>query len=206
MIAHVFRRGGRRVGLTSTDGIAIGDRLIIPGDSSGPRSARMVLQNPRVDGERFEVAGGGVLRAGDGSERTRLREHAAALGLGGVTFTGPVAPHDMPALYDAADLYVNASLIDNMPLSILEAYAAGTPVVTSDAGGIPVIAHDGRTALVTRGAAPPALAAGILRLLEEPALAADLVRQGRELVLDRYSWAAVGGRWERLYREEAARR
>jgi glycosyltransferase involved in cell wall biosynthesis len=100
---------------------------------------------------------------------------------------------------------VNASLVDNMPLSILEAYAAGTPVVTSDAGGIPVIAHDGRTALVTRGAAPAALAAGILRLLEEPALAADLVRQGRELVLGRYSWAAVCGRWEGLYREEAAR-
>ena len=163
-----------------------------------------VLEAFRLVRERHPEAT--LVVAGDGSERTRLREQAAALGLGNVTFTGPVAPHDMPALYDAADLYVNASLIDNMPLSILEAYAAGTPVVTSDAGGIPVIAHDGRTALVTSGAAPAALAAGILRLLEEPALAADLVRQGRELVLGRYSWAAVGGQWERLYREEAARR
>jgi cyanophycin synthetase len=69
MIAHVFRRVGRRVGLTSTDGIAIGDRLIIPGDSSGPRSARMVLQNPRVDLAVFEVARGGILREGLGYER-----------------------------------------------------------------------------------------------------------------------------------------
>ena len=144
--------------------------------------------------------------AGDGSQRARLREQAAALGLTGVTFTGPVPPPEMPALYDAADLYVNASLIDNMPLSILEAYAAGTPVVTSDAGGIPVIAHDGRTALVMDGAEPRALAAGMERLLDDPALAGELVRQGRELVLGRYSWAAVGRQWERLYREEAARR
>ena len=69
MIAHVFRRVGRKVGLTSTDGIAIGDRLIIPGDSSGPRSARIVLQNPRVDLAVFEVARGGILREGLGYER-----------------------------------------------------------------------------------------------------------------------------------------
>ena len=69
MIAHVFRRVGRKVGLTSTDGIAIGDRLVIPGDSSGPRSARMVLQNPRVDLAVFEVARGGILREGLGYER-----------------------------------------------------------------------------------------------------------------------------------------
>lgn len=144
--------------------------------------------------------------AGDGAERARLREQAAALGLTGVTFTGSVPPHEMPALYDAADLFVNASLIDNMPLSILEAYAAGTPVVTSDAGGIPVIAQDGRTALVVSGSAPDALAAGLVRLLDEPALAAELVRGGRELVVGRYSWKAVGGQWERLYREEAAHR
>jgi cyanophycin synthetase len=69
MIAHVFRRSGRRIGMTSTDGIAIGDRLVIPGDSSGPRSARMVLQNPRVDLAVFEVARGGILREGLGYER-----------------------------------------------------------------------------------------------------------------------------------------
>ncbi len=144
--------------------------------------------------------------AGDGAERARLREQAARLGLTGVTFTGPVPPHEMPALYDAADLYVNASLIDNMPLSILEAYAAGTPVVTSDAGGIPVIAHHEETALVVAGAAPDALASGLGRLVDDPALAGELVRGGRALVLGRYSWDAVGGRWERLYRDEAARR
>ena len=49
---------GRKVGMTSTDGVVIDDRLVIRSDASGPRSARMVLQNPRVDFAVFEVAQG----------------------------------------------------------------------------------------------------------------------------------------------------
>jgi cyanophycin synthetase len=69
MIAHIFRGMGRKVGMTSTDGIVIDDRLVIRADASGPRSARMVLQNPRVDFAVFEVARGGILREGLGFQR-----------------------------------------------------------------------------------------------------------------------------------------
>ncbi len=69
MIAHIFKGLGRKVGMTSTDGIVIDERLVIRSDASGPRSARMVLQNPRVDFAVFEVARGGVLREGLGYER-----------------------------------------------------------------------------------------------------------------------------------------
>jgi cyanophycin synthetase len=69
MIAHVFKGMGRKVGMTSTDGIVIDERLVIRSDASGPRSARMVLQNPRVDLAVFEVARGGLLREGLGYER-----------------------------------------------------------------------------------------------------------------------------------------
>ncbi len=69
MIAHIFKGMGRKVGLTSTDGILIDERLVLRADASGPRSARMVLQNPRVDFAVFEVARGGILREGLGYER-----------------------------------------------------------------------------------------------------------------------------------------
>jgi cyanophycin synthetase len=55
--------------MTSTDGVVIDERLVIRADASGPRSARMVLQNPRVDFAVFEVARGGILREGLGYER-----------------------------------------------------------------------------------------------------------------------------------------
>ena len=69
MISHVFKGMGRKVGMTSTDGVVIDERLVIRADASGPRSARMVLQNPRVDFGVFEVARGGILREGLGYER-----------------------------------------------------------------------------------------------------------------------------------------
>jgi cyanophycin synthetase len=69
MIAHIFKGMGRKVGLTTTDGILIDERLVLVADASGPRSARMVLQNPRVDFAVFEVARGGILREGLGYER-----------------------------------------------------------------------------------------------------------------------------------------
>ena len=69
MISHVFKGIGRKVGMTSTDGIVIDERLVIRQDASGPKSARMVLQNPRVDFAVFEVARGGILREGLGYER-----------------------------------------------------------------------------------------------------------------------------------------
>jgi cyanophycin synthetase len=69
MVSHILKGTGRKVGMTSTDGIMVDERLIIRGDASGPRSARMVLQNPDVDFAVFEVARGGLLREGLGYER-----------------------------------------------------------------------------------------------------------------------------------------
>nr|MBA3362967.1 cyanophycin synthetase [Actinomycetota bacterium] len=69
MIAHIFRGLGRKIGMTSTDGVYIDERLVKRVDASGPRSAQMVLQNPRVDMAIFEVARGGILREGLGYGR-----------------------------------------------------------------------------------------------------------------------------------------
>jgi cyanophycin synthetase len=69
MIAHIFRGMGHRIGITSTDGIYIDERLVKRVDASGPKSAQMVLQNPRVDMAVFEVARGGILREGLGYGR-----------------------------------------------------------------------------------------------------------------------------------------
>jgi len=95
MIAHILKLMGRRVGMTSTDGIVIDGRLIRKGDMSGPKSAQMVLQNPTVDMAVFEVARGGILREGLGYDRNDVAcvtnvtgDH---LGLGGIDSIGQLA-------------------------------------------------------------------------------------------------------------------
>ena len=72
MIAHIFRGLGKKVGMTSTDGVYIDERLVKRVDASGPKSAQMVLQNPRVDMAVFEVARGGILREGLGYGRNDI--------------------------------------------------------------------------------------------------------------------------------------
>ena len=88
MIAHILKLMGRRVGMTSTDGIVVDGRTIRRGDMSGPKSARMILQNPTVDTAVFEVARGGILREGLGFDRADVavvtNVTADHLGLGGI--------------------------------------------------------------------------------------------------------------------------
>jgi cyanophycin synthetase len=95
MVAHILKLMGRRVGMTSTDGIVIDGRLMKRGDMSGPKSAQMVLQNPTVDTAVFEVARGGILREGLGYDRNDVAvvtnvtgDH---LGLGGIDTLGQLA-------------------------------------------------------------------------------------------------------------------
>jgi len=138
--------------------------------------------------------------AGDGPLRGRLQGEARNLGLRNVTFCGAVRPDRMAALYDEADVYLNAPDIDNMPNSILEAAACGLPIVTSNAGGIPYIVRHGVTALLIPRDDDAALAAAAIRLLEEPGLASSLAVAARAEVLDRYTWPAVEAHWIDTYR------
>ncbi|MEO5853385.1 MAG: cyanophycin synthetase [Nocardioides sp.] len=122
MISHIFKGLGRKVGMTSTDGVVIDERLLIRADASGPRSARMVLQNPRVDFAVFEVARGGILREGLGYERNDvavvLNVQPDHLGLSGIDTVEQLAdvkavvveavPRDGHAVLNADDPLVRA--------------------------------------------------------------------------------------------------
>ncbi|MEO6445707.1 MAG: glycosyltransferase family 4 protein [Gemmatimonadaceae bacterium] len=141
--------------------------------------------------------------AGDGAERPRLEALVRELGLRHVRFLGRVPPTEMPALYDAADVYINSPDIDNMPNSIIEAFAAGLPVVTTDAGGIPYIVRHESNALMVASGDADALGRAALRLVQEPALAERLAAVGRTECLERYVWPAVRDAWMRLYRDVA---
>ena len=69
MIAHIMKTTGRKVGLTSTDGVYIDGTQIMSGDMSGPTSAQVVLKNPSVDFAVLETARGGIIRSGLGFDR-----------------------------------------------------------------------------------------------------------------------------------------
>lgn len=88
MLAHILKMSGHTVGLTSTDGVYIDGQLSVPGDMTGPVSARMILRDPSVDAAVMEVARGGMLRGGLGFQHCNvsacLNVSADHLGLKGI--------------------------------------------------------------------------------------------------------------------------
>jgi len=136
--------------------------------------------------------------AGDGSQRQTLKALAQELNLQNIQFTGQIAPADIADVYDAADIFLNGSEIDNQPLSILEAFSCGLPVVTTDAGGIPDIVQDQRTGMVVSRGDHVAMANRAITLLENPELAKQMVERARQECL-KYSWEAVRDAWMSAY-------
>lgn len=137
--------------------------------------------------------------AGDGPQRQQLHALARELKLRNVEFLGQVPPARMPALYDEADIYLNAPNVDNMPNSVVEAFAAGLPVVTTRAGGIPYIVAHEENGLLVDCDDHAALAAAALRLLADPDLALRIGDRARRDVLSKYTWGAVRDGWRRAY-------
>jgi len=137
---------------------------------------------------------------GGGGLESELRALAAELKLERVEFVGRVPPDTIDAYYADHDIYVQSPNIANMPTSILEAYASGLPVVSTEAGGVPAILTDGEHGLLCPLDDDEALASRILKLLEQPGFARDLAQNSRAMCAA-FSWSQVREQWLSHYRQ-----
>ncbi len=135
--------------------------------------------------------------AGVGSRGPEFARLAAELGLeDAVTFLGFVADAELPAVYNAADLYVGASrrydlLAEGFGIALVEASACGLAVVAGDSGGVADAVRDGETGILVDPDDPAAVAAGITRLLADDAARRRMGAAGRRAVETRYNWDRV---------------
>jgi len=136
---------------------------------------------------------------GNGPLEADIRKLVADLQLSGVNFTGVASREEIGKYYDQADIFINASWLDNMPLSIIEAFAAGTPVVTTSPECMPYLVAHERTGMLSPVGNPKALAANVIRLLRDPALAASLAQNAHNEA-QKYTWEAVRALWVSTYR------
>jgi glycosyltransferase involved in cell wall biosynthesis len=141
---------------------------------------------------------------GSGAEESFLRRRTDELGLRNVTFAGRVAPDAIWEYYAEADIYVQTPDIDNMPLSILEAYASGLPVVATNVGGVPAILTDGVHGLLAPAGDAEAVAARVVQLLEDSTLARRLALAAFDST-DSVMWEEVREQWIAAYRGAATR-
>ncbi|MCO6451738.1 MAG: glycosyltransferase family 4 protein [Caldilineales bacterium] len=132
-----------------------------------------------------------LVMAGGGSLMAELAAQVEREKLAGVRLIGHLSPDAIPVAYAAADLFLNTSAIDNLPLTLIEAAASGLPIVTTDAGAIPDLIENGETGLLAPVGDVEALSAAILRLLHDAELARKLSINGRANA-ERFSWEQVG--------------
>jgi glycosyltransferase involved in cell wall biosynthesis len=135
---------------------------------------------------------------GDGPLLAQLRERAQALGIGAlVEFGAPVT--DPSPFYRSLDLYLSTSVHEGIPLSILEAMAAGRPVVAPRVGGIPEIITREDEGLLVPTRRPEDFAAACLALLDDPSRRRAMGDAGRARVRSAFSDAAMAAGYTGLY-------
>ncbi len=130
------------------------------------------------------------LIVGDGDLRPELESSVAARALGDrVTWTG--FRRDLPAIYCASDVVAITSDNEGTPVSLIEAQAAGVPVVTTDVGGARDVVEDGVTGRVLDAEDVSGMADSIAEILDDPALASRFAAAGRTHSLSRFTLARL---------------
>jgi glycosyltransferase involved in cell wall biosynthesis len=113
---------------------------------------------------------------------------------------------DVAARLSEADIFVLPSRTESLPNSVLEAMAAGLPVIASAVGGTPEIIDDGRTGLLSPAGDAHALAERISRVMRDAALGNDLARAARQEAEARFSFTRMVAAFDSLYSRELATR
>jgi glycosyltransferase involved in cell wall biosynthesis len=138
---------------------------------------------------RAQVPNVVALIIGSGPEAARLKQLARELGVeDAARFTGFVPDEELPSYYALADLYIHTGKLESFGLSVLEANAAGVPVVSVNEGGPREIIADGETGSLV-AATPEAIANAVVTLLRDPARRAAMSLAARQRVAQNYSWA-----------------
>jgi glycosyltransferase involved in cell wall biosynthesis len=204
------------IGLPAEKLVVIYNGVQVPASSSSPREARAELGLPS-DGlvigavTRLDPVKGGdfLIRAlvqvdaslvivGDGPERATLEALTGDLGLAGrVHWLGH--RRDVPRLLPAFDLFVQPSLHEGLPNTVLEAMAAGLAVVATAVGGTPEVVLDGVTGLLVPPGNPDALAGAMATLLRDCDLRHTMGRAGRERVAEHFTVERMVRQTQTLY-------
>jgi glycosyltransferase involved in cell wall biosynthesis len=136
--------------------------------------------------------------AHEGIEKVRLENLSKELNLRNVRFVGLVPQEKIAELYDSVDIYLNSPNLDCMPGSLIECFASGLPIVSTNAGGIPYIVNDGQTGLLVDCDDHQSLAARAIYLLKNADYAGKIIAAARA-ESEKYSWENVREKWLALY-------
>ena len=163
-------------------------RLVVSRNLEPMYNIKMALCAYEIIRRRYPDARLEIL--GSGSEEKSLIAWAKERGLEGVVFYGAVSPVRVPEFLNRADILLNPTNVDNFPLSLVEAFACGLAVVSTNVGGIPDLVGESGAALLVSANDAEEMAAKVMELLADRALAERTISAGRRLA-EKHDWKMV---------------
>lgn len=144
--------------------------------------------------------------AGDGPSRLELEKLASDLGLRArVRFLGALKNEELPAVYQRAGFVIFPSVVsadgdrEGFGLVLVEALGCGCACVVTDLPAMMDIVQDKKTAIVVRQKNPDEIAAAVIRLLTDPGLRSEMVREGRRQVLESFDWWIIAAKYQAVF-------
>jgi D-inositol-3-phosphate glycosyltransferase len=207
-VEHAFFAPGDRSGARKALGLDAGPVVLFVGRIQALKGVDVAVQAFAALGRRDAtmLVVGGASGADGEQELARVRAMVDGFGLGGqVRFVPPQQHHLLSTYYRAADVVWVPSRSESFGLVALEAAACGIPVVASAVGGLESLVDHGRTGFLVPGRDPEVFAKHTAALLDDPALAAALGREGATRA-SRYTWSFAAARLRRLYTDTTAAR
>ena len=188
--------------IVELDGDAFREREMVRPDFVSVRTLSQ-LYNIECIVKAFEIVKGKLPDArltivGDGPSRQSLEQMVADLGIKDVVFTGRVPNSDIYKYLDGSDIMLSAPRIDNMPVSILEAFNAGLLVISSNVGGVPYMVEDGRNGMLFESDNHIMLAEKMMEAVEDGEKTKEMIREAKSCVSD-YSWEKVKDKLFKVY-------
>jgi glycosyltransferase involved in cell wall biosynthesis len=141
---------------------------------------------------------------GQGPQEQEIRKLVRKLNLTNVNFAGVASRQEIGRFYDSADIFINASCLDNMPVSIMEAFASGMPVVSTAPEGMRYLIQHERTGLLSQPGDATALARNVVRLLRDSELSLRIASQAHAESRS-YCWTEARAKWLAIYNSLAGR-
>lgn len=135
-----------------------------------------------------------TLTGKEGAESQACRDMVHRLGLRNVRFEGLVSKDRLIQLAAEHDIHLNTNLVENMPVSIIEMWASGVPIVATRVGGTPYLVRDGEDGLLVEPDDHEAMSRAVFDLLEKPGMAGALSKRGRSRA-EAFDWSRVRDHW-----------
>ena len=141
-----------------------------------------------------------LLIVGEGSLRNQLEDLTESLNLANsVQFIGRIDNNEVVEYLHRIDIFVVPSIQESFGVAALEASSCAVPVILSNVGGLPEVVNEGVTGYMVAPGDAEAIAAKIIKLIEEPSLREQLGKGGRKFVLENYEWNLCADKMEKIY-------